>query len=915
MIKKLIEVSLPLDVINDASAYDKMPGIGAHPKGIHHWWARLPLPAARAILFASLVDDPSSHPDKFSTEEAQEKERERLFDIIRKLSQKKIHTKRGVFKEAHEEILNHCSGQLPTIFDPFAGGGSIPLEGMRLGLQVHASDLNPVAVLINKAQLEILPKFVDQKPINPASKNSKNLKDYKLARGLTEDLEHYGHWVNEETKKAIGQYYPKAKIGSKEYNVVTWLWARTIKCPNPACGAEMPLVRSFIFSSKKKPNVYTKPIIKKANSGNEIIGYEIQQGIPEIKGTVNRGGATCVCCSNSVKLDYVRSEGREDRICQALIGMVVDTGKGKSYISPTKEHQEIALKAAPKWKPDTNLPEKALGFRVQLYGMNKHWKLFSGRQLLGLTTLHDVIGRVKEKVISDGGSEEYAKAISFFLILTVDRLADFNCTLSTWKPSGDQQMHLFTRQSVPMVWDFSEANILEPKAISWLNAVAITASSLDVTLTEISRPQEIIQYDASDYNFTNKTFLISTDPPYYDNIGYSDISDFFYVWLRRALQDQFPDILNTVLVPKMEELVASDFRYGSKEAAKEHFEGGFKKAFDNFKKGLDPRFPLTVYYAFKQGEDDDTEDTDETNGAGISLTTGWETLLESLVSTGFQINATWPLKASQKWRMVAMGTNALTSYIVLACRPRSQNAPYITRREYLQILKKELPKSIEVLQHSNLAPVDMAQATIGPGMAIFSRYEKIMEQDGKPMTVKTALSLINKTLDEILAEQEGDFDGETRWAISWFEQNTFAEGPFGDADALGRAKNTAVNALAHAGIVKSGGGKVKLISREELKSDWDPSADNRIVIWELTQHLIKQLQEKGELGAALLYKKLGATADVARELAYRLFTICEKKSWAQEAQAYNSLVLSWNQIVAESYNIKDAKPTQQKLDF
>jgi len=913
--KKLIEVALPLDIINDASAYDKMPGIGAHPKGIHHWWARLPLPAARAILFASLVNDPSAHPDKFPTEEAQVAERERLFEIIRKLCQKKIHTKQEVFEEAHQEILKHCNGKLPTLLDPFAGGGSIPLEGMRLGLPVQASDLNPVAVLINKAQLEILPEFANQVPINPSVKGIEAFTEWKLGKGLAEDLRYYGNWINEEAKKRIGKYYPKVKIGNKEHNIITWLWARTVKCPNPACGCEMPLVRSFILSSKKKPNFYSRPIIERTPNGNKITGYEVLQGTPEIKGTVNRSGAVCVCCNEPVKLDYIRKEGKNGNIGQVLIGMVVDSPKGKMYVNPDKVQQDIAMSAKPKWKPETKLPEKALGFRVQLYGMDEHWKLFSNRQLLGLATLHELISEVATQIAKDGGAGEYIKAIQFYLTMTVDRLADYNCSLSIWKPSGDQQIHLFNRQAVPMVWDFPEANILEPKAISWPNAVNITAESLETVLSTISKPQKAQQFNASKYSFPKPNYIISTDPPYYDNIGYSDLSDFFYVWLRHGLKNQYPELLSTVLVPKMEELVASDFRYGSKEAAKDHFEDGFKEAFKNFKEGLDPRFPLTVYYAFKQDEADDGEENDESNNSGISLTTGWETLLEGLVSGGFTITATWPIKASQKWRMVARDTNSLTSYIVLACRPRPEDAPSITRREYLQILKRELPNAIEVLQKSNLAPVDMAQATIGPGMGIYSRYSKIMEQDGTAMSVRTALSLINKTLSEILAEQEGDFDNETRWALAWFEHYEFAAGEFGDANALALAKNTAVNALVHSGVVKSGAGKVQLIPRSELSPTWDPTADNRVVIWEITQHLIKQLQEHGEMGAAKLYKKLGPTADIARELAYHLFTICEKKGWAQEAQAYNSLVLSWNQIVAESYNIKDPIGKQGKLEF
>ncbi|MBW7891559.1 MAG: DUF1156 domain-containing protein [Chitinophagaceae bacterium] len=911
--KKLIEVALPLDIINDASAYDKMPGIGAHPKGIHHWWARLPLPSARAILFASLVDDPSSHPEKFPTETAQSVERERLFEIIRKLCQKKIHTHPEVFEEAHKEILKHCDGKLPTLLDPFAGGGSIPLEGMRLGLQVQASDLNPVAVLINKAQLEILPEFANQEPVNPKTHIEKAKEKWILGRGLAEDLRYYGNWINEEAKKRIGKYYPKLKIGNKEHNVVAWLWARTVKCPNPACGCQMPLVRSFILSSKKEPNFFSEPVIERNPNGNEITGYKVSQGSPKIKGTVNRTGATCVCCGEAVKLDYVREEGKNNRIGTSLIGIVADMGRGKTYVSPTKEQEQIALSCKPIWKPETKLPEKALGFRVQLYGMDEHWKLFSSRQLLGLSTLQELIREVKKQILKDGGSEKYGDALQFFLYLTTGRLVDFNNSLCRWNSSNEKVMNLFGRQAVPMVWDYGEANLLGDSVGAWKTCYEYISECLKVVLPIQVESQNAIQSNASKYVFSSHEFIISTDPPYYDNIGYSDLSDFFYVWLRNGLQQKYPELLSTVLVPKMEELVASDFRYGSKEAARDHFEEGFKEAFNNFRKGMDGRFPLTVYYAFKQDENEDASDEEESGSGGINLTTGWETLLEGLVSGGFQIGATWPIKASQKWRMVSMGTNSLTSYIVLACRARPDDAPSITRREYLQILKKELPQAIEVLQRSNLAPVDMAQATIGPGMGIYSRYSQIVEQDGSRMSVRTALSLINTALSEILAEQEGDFDTETRWALAWFEQNQFEVGDFGDANALALAKNTAVNALTHAGIVASGGGKVQLISRNDLPADWNPQQDNKLVVWEITQHLIKHLQEKGETGAAKLYKSLGSKADIARDLAYHLFTLCEKKGWSQEAQAYNSLVLSWNQIVAESYNIKSPLGIQTKL--
>lgn len=913
--KKLIEVALPLDIINVASEKDKRPESGAyHPKGFHHWWARLPLPTARAILFASLVDDPSSHPNKFLTEEAQVSERERLFEIIRKLCQPKIHTHLKIFEEANAEILKHCNGDLPTVLDPFAGGGSIPLEGMRLGLPVQASDLNPVAVLINKAQLEILPEFANQIPINPSIKGKEAFTDWKLGKGIAEDLRYYGNWINEEAKKRIGKYYPKVKIGNKEHNVITWLWARTIKCPNPACGCQMPLIRSFTLSTKKKPNFYSRPIIERSSKGNSISGYEVLQGIPDIKGTVSRSGAICVACNEPVKLDFIREEGKNGRIDSVLIGMVIDQVKGKSFTSPTKQHEILAKSIKSTWKPDTRFPIDATrDIRTPLYGLLYHWQAFTERQILGLNTIHELISEAKKKIVIDGGSASYADALAVLLCFATDRLVDYNNTLTRWAAKGEEQKQLFNRQAIPFVWDYPEANILEPVAVSWLNSINRIAITCEVTLTTVSNKQSAVQFNAAKYQFKSPKYIISTDPPYYDNIGYSDLSDFFYVWLRHGLQNQYPELLNTILVPKMEELVASDFRYGSKEAAKDHFERGFKEAFGSFVKGLDPRFPLTVYYAFKQDEDADSSDEDDSNA--ITLTTGWETMLEGLISAGFQITATWPIKASQASRMVARGTNALASYIVLTCRPRSENAPSITRREYLQILKRELPNAIEVLQKSNLAPVDMAQATIGPGMGIYSRFDKIMEQDGTPMSVRTALSLINKALGEILAEQEGDFDTETRWALAWFEQNEFAAGEFGDANALALAKNTAVNALVHSGVVKSGAGKVQLIPRSELSPTWDPAADNRVVVWEITQHLIKQLQEHGEMGAAKLYKKLGPTADIARELAYHLFTICEKKGWAQEAQAYNSLVLSWNQIVAESYNIKDPIGTQGKLEF
>jgi len=924
-VKKLIETSIPLDIINDESAYDKMPGIGAHPKGLHHWWARLPLPAARAVLFASLVDDPSARPDEFPTPEACQEERERLFGIIRRLCQKKIHLHQEAFREANEEIKRQCGNDLPTVLDPFAGGGSIPLEAMRLGLPALATDLNPVAVLINKVALEILPRWANQPPVNPDSARRPGApQQWTRARGVAEDLRYYGRRINEEVKRRIGQHYPKMRVGNKEYNVITWLWARTVRCPNPACGCQMPLVRSFVLSTKRSPRPYSVPVIERNADGNTITGYEVRYGKPEIEGSMARSGATCVACGQFMPIKEIRKYGLENNGYQTkLIAIVADTGgrTGRQFLSPTEEQEQAGLQVVSSWQPNGEMPNNPRWFSPPLYGLTTYGQLFTQRQLLGLNSIYDSTEEVLQNLTNQGIDADYCSDLRTLFVMTTNRLTDFNCSLSRWKSSGEQQMNMFNRHAIPMVWDFTEANILEPKAISWLNAVDITSESIELAISDISTPQHAKQQNAATHEFAKPTFLISTDPPYYDNIGYSDLSDFFYVWLRHGLREQYPDLLRTVLVPKMEELVAAEARYGGRAAAKEHFETGFRAAFGAFREGLDPRFPLTVYYAFKQSEDAEADNSPKKGDdlfaeEAITLTTGWETLLAGLVSSGFQITATWPVKASQKWRMVAMGTNALTSYIVLACRPRPDDAPTATRREFAQRLRRELPAAIEILQASNLAPVDLAQAAIGPGIAIFSRYAQVLEQSGQPMRMKTALALVNQALAEVLTEQEGDFDAETRWALAWYADHQFEGGDFGEANQLAGSKNTAVNALAQTGIVRSGTGRVKLLSRNELPADWDPTNDGRTVVWEMTQHLIKRLESKGEEGAARLYRLLDGRASAARELAYGLFTLCERKGWSQEALAYNSLVLAWNGILVQAQQLPQAEAGEQgKLDL
>ncbi len=923
--KKLIEVALPLPEINDASAYDKMPGIGPHPKGIHHWWARLPLPTARAVLFASVVDDPSSHPEKFPTEEAQNAERERLFGIVRELMQKKLHERPEVYAKAREEMLKHTDGKLPPVLDPFAGGGSIPLEAARLGFEAHAADLNPVAVLLNKCNLQLVPRWLNRPPVNPEVRgDALRNANWTGAGGLAEDVRYYGSLIRKRAIAKIGHLYPKVKLpreyGGREANVIAWLWARTIKCPNPACGAQAPLVRSFWLCRKKPNYVHAKPILRSKN-----VSFTIEHGGTAEKETTSGKGARCLFCGQLLSKAQVRESATEHGVKDIPLATVADIGRGRTYLpSESVWVPEVAKPEVP--TIEQNMTNDRRWFSPPLYGWPKFSDIFTPRQLTAMVTLSDLVKEVRDDVLADARAagfpdaeaEEYARTVTTFLALALDRCADFNNGLCTWNSSNQKVMHLFGRQAIPMVWDFAEANTLGDSVGAWATCSDYVADCIEVLGKSSASGGNGLQIDAAGAWNDTRGLLVSTDPPYYDNIGYAALSDFFYVWLRRTIGDLYPELFKTILVPKAPELTAAPERFdGNKQKAKEHFESGFRKAFTTLREKMDPRFPLTVYYAFKQedekaGSDDDDNEDEKESGNGVDRTTGWETLLDALLGSGFQITATWPVRASQKWRMVAMGTNALASYIVLACRPRPADAPQCSRREFLNEMKKELPAALKHLQQGNIAPVDLAQAAIGPGMAVFSRYAKVVESSGSAMTVRTALALINQTLDEVLAEQEAEFDADTRWALAWFDQHGMEEGEFGVAETLSRAKNTAVNGLVQAGIVSSRGGKVRLLKRDELPEDWDPASDKRLTVWEATQHLIRALDQHGESGAADLLRKLGgATGEMARELSYRLHKVCDKKNWSSEALAYNSLVLAWPELTRLAQAVQ--RPEQQEM--
>ncbi len=948
--RKLIEVALPLPEINDASAYDKMPGIGPHPKGIHHWWARLPLPVTRAVLFASVVDDPSAHPERFPTEAAQAAERERLFGILRSMMQKQLHKHPEVYAEARAEMLKACEGRLPPVFDPFAGGGSIPLEANRLGFETHAGELNPVAVLLNKCVLELAPRWIDQPPVNPADRKKIGGKDgWRGTTGLAADVRYYGRAVLERARKAIGHLYPPVRITKemaegrpdlaphvgKDLPVIAWIWARTVASPNPAArGAHVPLMSTFWLSSKKGSEAWLEPVVDRTGG---TWHFAVRRGAPRDRTAVQVGTKThpkrwrfrCLLTGEPIDEHHVQTSGKAGNMDVRLIAIVADAGRGRLYLAASDDHEATAHCKLPPWRPSAPMPDNPRWFSPPQVGLMTYGDLFTPRQLTAMVTLSDLVKGIREEVrrdtaaagLSDEETDAYARTVTTFLALALDRCADLNNSLCTWNHSDEVLRGLFKRQAIPMVWDFPEANLLEDVVGGWSTCVARTAKCIETlgvhsTLTPRARAYQI---DAATGADSLKDLLVSTDPPYYDNIGYAALSDFFYVWLRRTIGELYPDLFPTILVPKEPELVAAPERFGGdKQKAKEHFEAGFRRAFAALREKMDPRFPLTVYYAFKQDDEEsgaDDEDECEGNGATIDRTTGWETMLEALIGTGFQITATWPVRASQKWRMVSMGTNALASYIVLACRPRSADAPQTDRKSFVSELKRELPPALKRLQQGNVAPVDFAQAAIGPGMAIYSRYGRVLEASGRPMSVRTALGLINQVLTEVLSEQEDEFDADTRWAIAWFEQHGFDEGDFGDAELLSKAKVTSVDGLAEARVVRSRASKVRLLRPEELPAAWGPSKDRRLTVWEMTHQLLRvyYYEKQGDAATAELLHKLGSRSNAARDLAYRLFDVSEKKHRSAEAQAYNALVLGWPEVARLARERGRPQPQQAGL--
>lgn len=932
--RKLIEVAIPLAAINEQSAREKSIRQG-HPSSLHLWWARRPLATARAVLFCQLVDDPSERSDEFRLEAEERGEvdveswvtrrvlqdRERLFDLVTRMVDWDNLADGDLFDQVRAEIMRSTSGNPPAILDPFAGGGTIPLEAQRLGLEAHASDLNPVAVLINKALIEIPPKFAGGAPVYPGALVQRNT--WPKATGIAEDVRRYGEWIRSEAAERLAGLYPEAAIpGGSTAPVIAWIWARTVVCPNPACGIEMPLVRSWWLGKKKGNEAFVRPSIVDGKVEFSI-GHDRKQGPSASEdGTVGRTGATCISCGTAIDLSYIRSEGRLHQLGTRLIAMVAKGDRSRTYLSPDETHRHAADIDAPDSPPDGDLPEQALSFRVQAYGMTKWAHLFTNRQLTVLTTLSDLVAEARERVFRDArdsGLEEgerlehggnaasaYADAVATYLGMGVSRLADSNSSLTGWNIERDGLRNVFARQAIPMVWDFAEVNTLGNGAGSFSGGLKSLSEALERLNAE--PPGVAVQQDAAARSYAG--MLISTDPPYYDNIGYSDLSDFFYVWLRRSLREIQPELLGTMLVPKAEELVANPYRHGGAAGAKEFFETGFEHVFDHARETALNDFPITVYYAFKQTESD----------ASGTASTGWETILGSMVQAGWTVTATWPVRSERGGRMISVGTNALASSVVLALRPRPSNAATTDRRGFIGALKRELAPALRDLQSGGIAPVDLPQAAIGPGMAVYSRYSSVVESDGSPMPVRAALAHINEMLDEVLTEQEGDFDATTRFALAWYRGHGYESAPYGDAEDLARARGTAVAAMQQSGILTARAGRVQLFRPSDLDASYDVLTDAQTSAWEALHHAIRILGIGGISAAGTFLKTASQRADGAvdldlvKELAYLMFQIAEKSGWSKDAQSFNDIATSWGDLLVGE-QLDPTVNTSVTLDF
>jgi putative DNA methylase len=866
---------------------------------LHLWWSQKPDAACRAVLFASLVDDPGE--GGVDGEDAPG--RAALCDLVARLSAGEP----GALREARRRLaLAHPDG-LPTVCDPFCGGGSIAAEARRLGLPVWASDLNPVAVLSTAALIDFPARFAAAPALHPADTRGRRAAAGRGAGaavplGLAADVLFYGRRVRDAAEDRLASLYPAAPGGEP---VIAWLWCRTARCPNPACGAEMPLVSSFLLCRRPGRSAWIAPRSDHRGGGVRFeIGPDCGSEAPPA-GTCGRTGAACLTCGQVAPLHAVRREGRSRGLGTRLLAIVAAAPRGRRYLPPEPQHDRTARSARPAWSPATELAPRALGVSVAQYGLRRHSDLFTPRQLVALTTFSDLVREARGWVLADArragrpddgvplrsgghGAPAYADAVATYLALALDRAAARWCTLARWQRSRENIEHPFASPGLQMAWDFAEANPFSPAAGSWMDAVEAVADALNRAPRDGPAPV-CRQMDASRPEGLPEDLLVCTDPPYFANLPYADTSDLYYVWLRRTVGDLFPDLCRTVLTPKAAELVADPHRHGGGEAARRRFLEGMEEALRQVRRRGRPDLPLVLFYALRQSRPAAAE------GGGARAAVGWAAMLDSLLGAGFQITGTWPLRTEHAGRRRSLGSNTLGSSIVLVCRRRGDDAPEATLGEVARQLRRELPRAVGQLAAAGLAPVDLAQAAIGPGMAVFSRYARVLAADGTAVPASAALQLINREMDACLAAGDADLDPASRFCLAWFEQFGFSPRPYADADVLLRAKDTAMEDLMRLGVVVGCDGTVRLRRRGEPAPGGTPAAAARDCVWTALQLLLETAEEGGAAAARDLLRNLGSRRSGSlRGLIYRVAGIAERRGLAAEAHALAAVATCWS---------------------
>ena len=931
--RKLIEIDLPLDAINVESAREKSIRHG-HPSTLHLWWARRPLASCRAVIFASIVDDPSSCPEEFPTPEAQGAERERLHSIIRRLvkwestdetkpqnlellAEARWEIARSVARSRNETppdqtdragVLAWLNDKALPIYDPFCGGGSIPLEAQRLGLQAVGSDLNPVAVLITKALIELPHQFQGRPSVNPDNdpmgitvgkgRNARQV-PWRGAAGLANDIRYYGRWMRERALERIGHLYPMVKLpDGGEATVIAWLWARTVPCPNPACGVAMPLIRTFQLSTKKGNQHWTLPVVDWDAKTVSFVVQSNNNNVPTEATVGGRIGATCVACNGTASLEYVRDRARAGEMGEVMTAVVAEGDRKRLFLSPTEEHINAAATAEPLWRPPQAI-SKSRKISSLAYG-DTHWhQLFTERQLTGLAMLSALLSEAHQLISQDGSDVEYADVVCTYLSLAIGRMTNSCSRYSRWQNSGDFVAGVFARQAIPMLWDFAETNPFSSSTQNWMAQVEWVSEVVD-SLPEHVNSGEARLADAAKTIDSDKGPIIVTDPPYYDNIDYADLSDFFYVWLRPLLRDIHPELFAGILTPKTEEMTAIPGRFLE---PRQRFEDLLGQTLNLVRERCSPEFPSSIFYAYKQQEE-------EREGRS---STGWETMLTAVVNAGFEIVGTWPMRTERSARSNAMGANALASSIVLVCRPRPDNAASATRREFFDALEVELPVALNHLnRESHIAPVDLAQAAIGPGMQAYSRYSRVETIGGEPVTVRDALAAINQAIANYDERQEGEFDPPTRFCLDWLKQHGYAEGPYGQAETLATAKAVSVPALRDThGLLTAEGGSVQLRPLDYYAANRLPS-QSRMTAWEGCFRMAWHFdhEDGSEQGAAEVARNMGSDAESVERLARILYNHYDRIRDSSRAVLFNTLVTSWPQVQAEMN-----APPQGQLDL